>query len=63
MKNFSDQVKLTLNAGKGGNGSISYFVDKKIRKGKPDGGDGGEGGDIIIESHQGMHDLSHLRRK
>jgi len=51
LKNFSDQVKLTLNAGKGGNGSISYFVDKKIRKGKPDGGDGGEGGDIIIESH------------
>lgn len=52
-----------LHAGKGGNGSIAYFTDKTIRKGKPDGGDGGAGGDIIIESHEGLHDLSHLRRK
>ncbi len=48
MKNFSDQVKLFLIAGKGGNGSIAYFTDKTIRKGKPDGGDGGIGGDIIL---------------
>jgi GTP-binding protein len=48
LKNFSDQVKLFFYAGKGGNGSITYFTDKKIRKGKPDGGDGGTGGDIII---------------
>lgn len=47
-RNFADQVKLTLVAGSGGSGSTSYFADKRVRRGQPDGGCGGKGGDIII---------------
>lgn len=63
LKNFSDRVRLTVNAGKGGNGSNSYFTSKTVRRGAPDGGCGGRGGDIIIEAHTSLHDLSHLRRR
>jgi GTPase len=63
LKSFSDQVRLEVHAGKGGNGVITYFTDKTIRRGKPDGGDGGTGGNIIVQAHEALHDLSHLRRK
>ncbi len=52
-----------MRAGKGGNGVLSYYTDKRVRKGAPDGGDGGSGGDIVIQAHKSMHDLSHLRLK
>ena len=48
LKNYSDRVRLSVDAGKGGNGCISFFTSKTIRKGAPDGGNGGKGGDIII---------------
>lgn len=38
MKHFSDRIRLTLHAGKGGSGSITYYTDKNVRKGQPDGG-------------------------
>lgn len=47
-KNFADQVRIKVKAGDGGNGCISYFSDKRVRRGQPDGGCGGKGGDIII---------------
>lgn len=50
-------------AGDGGYGCYSFYTDKKIRKGAPDGGCGGIGGDIILESHKSLFDLSHLRRR
>lgn len=52
-----------LKAGKGGNGAIAYFSDKKIRYGAPDGGDGGEGGNIEVQAHRPLHDLSSLRHR
>lgn len=63
LKNFSDSVKLAIKAGKGGNGVMTYYTDKNIRRGAPDGGDGGKGGSIIVQAHKSMHDLSHLRLK
>jgi GTP-binding protein len=63
LKNFSDSVKLAIKAGKGGNGVMTYYTDKRIRSGAPDGGDGGKGGSIIVQAHRSMHDLSHLRLK
>ena len=54
---------MIVEAGKGGNGSIAYFTDKRIRRGAPDGGCGGKGGDVIVEAHKSLHDLSHLRRR
>ena len=46
MKNFSDSVKLSIKAGDGGYGVIAFYTDKRIRRGKPNGGDGGNGGNI-----------------
>lgn len=42
---------------------LTYYTDKRIRIGAPDGGDGGKGGNIIVKAHKAMHDLSHLRLK
>lgn len=46
IKNFNDNVRLTIKAGKGGNGAIAFYTDKRVRRGAPDGGDGGTGGNI-----------------
>lgn len=56
-------MKLAIKGGKGGNGVISFFTDKRVRRGAPYGGDGGSGGHVIIQAHSSMHDLSHLRLK
>lgn len=47
---FIDEVHLTLKAGKGGDGIISWRREKYIPKGGPYGGDGGNGGDIILRA-------------
>jgi len=52
-----DLVKLTLAAGDGGNGKVSFRREKFVPKGGPDGGDGGDGGSIIIRSKAGMTTL------
>ena len=63
LKNFSDSVRVVVNAGDGGNGSIAFFTDKRVRRGAPYGGCGGKGGNIEVQAHHSMHDLSHLRIK
>ncbi len=63
LKNFSDSAKLNIKAGNGGYGVLTYYTDKRIRVGAPDGGDGGNGGSIVVEAQKSMHDLSHLRLK
>ena len=45
---FIDEVKMTLKAGKGGDGVISWRREKYIPKGGPFGGDGGNGGNVIL---------------
>ncbi len=52
-----DLVKLTLAAGDGGNGKVSFRREKFVAKGGPDGGDGGDGGSIIIRSKAGLTTL------
>lgn len=58
---FIDTVTLTLIAGRGGNGLVSWRREKYIPKGGPSGGDGGKGGSIIIESDKDLYCLQHLR--
>ena len=58
---FLDQAKIYIKSGKGGEGSISFRREKFIEYGGPDGGDGGRGGDVIIECVQNLNTLIDYR--
>ncbi len=58
---FIDRVKLSLVAGKGGNGTVAWRREKYIPKGGPCGGNGGKGGSIIIESDIQVYSLEAFR--
>ncbi|MFC1809872.1 GTPase ObgE [Patescibacteria group bacterium] len=60
---FCDQAKVNFIAGKGGNGCVSFRREKFVAKGGPDGGDGGKGGDIILEADINLNTLSDFRTK
>lgn len=58
---FVDQVKVTLVAGKGGDGCLSFRRESRVPKGGPDGGNGGEGGSIFLQSKEGLNSLVYFR--
>src|ERR1041385_4632445 len=47
---FIDQATITVKAGDGGNGVVSFRREKYIPKGGPDGGNGGDGGNVVIRT-------------
>ena len=57
---FLDQCKIFIRSGNGGGGSVSFRREKYIEYGGPDGGDGGRGGDIWIETVEGLAVHGHL---
>ena len=59
--NFIDHVRLCTRSGAGGAGSAHFRREKHVPKGGPDGGDGGRGGNIIIEGNDQHWTLLHLR--
>jgi len=59
--NFIDQAVVSVQAGKGGDGHISFRKEKFISKGGPDGGDGGDGGDVILRSSNNQDSLAVFR--
>ena len=54
---FVDKARITVKAGKGGNGAVAFHREKYIAAGGPDGGDGGRGGDIIVQVDDHMSTL------
>jgi len=60
---FVDKAAITVKAGKGGNGAVSFHREKYISAGGPDGGDGGRGGDILIDIDTNMSTLMDFRYK
>lgn len=58
---FLDLAKIYVRSGDGGNGSRSFRREKFIEYGGPDGGDGGRGGDVIIEAADGLNTLIDYR--
>jgi len=58
---FIDEVKIRVKAGDGGNGCMAFRREKFVPRGGPSGGDGGRGGDVIMESSQRHNTLIHFR--
>ncbi len=58
---FIDRVKIKLKAGDGGDGVTAFRREKFVPRGGPSGGDGGKGGDVWMESDEGLNTLLHLR--
>lgn len=58
---FLDEAKIYVRSGNGGNGCVSFRREKFIEYGGPDGGNGGRGGDIIIEAVQNLNTLIDYR--
>ncbi len=60
---FVDTVKVFVQAGKGGDGVVSWRHEIYVDKGGPDGGDGGRGGDVIFEATDNLNTLIDFRFK
>lgn len=58
---FVDKVNVSVTAGAGGNGKLSFRHEKFIDKGGPDGGDGGHGGDVILLASRNQNTLAAFR--
>lgn len=58
---FVDEAEITVEAGKGGNGCLSFRREKYIEKGGPDGGDGGDGGSVYLVADPALNTLVDFR--
>ena len=58
---FIDEAKIFVKSGDGGDGCLSFRREKYIEFGGPDGGNGGKGGDIILEGTKSLNTLVDFR--
>ncbi len=58
---FIDEARIFVASGKGGNGIVHFRREKFVPHGGPGGGDGGKGGDVVLEVRATMNTLSHFR--
>ncbi len=60
---FVDKARITIQAGKGGDGAVAFHREKYVAAGGPDGGDGGRGGNIVFVVDDNMSTLMDFRYK
>jgi GTP-binding protein len=60
---FLDEIEIHVEAGKGGNGCVSFRREKYIARGGPDGGDGGDGGSVVLIARDGVDSLAPLTHR
>ena len=60
---FHDRARIHVQAGRGGNGGLSFRRERYVPKGGPDGGDGGRGGDVVLLADPELRDLAGFRSK
>lgn len=60
---FIDEIEIRVEAGKGGDGIVSFRREKYIPRGGPDGGDGGDGGSVILVAEEGVDSLAPLTHR
>jgi GTP-binding protein len=60
---FTDRARIHVQAGRGGDGALSFRREKHVPKGGPDGGDGGPGGDVVLVTDPDLRDLSEFQRR
>src|SRR5215471_13579462 len=58
---FLDEAKVYIASGAGGNGCVSFRREKFIEFGGPNGGDGGKGGNVVVEAVNGLNTLIDYR--
>jgi GTP-binding protein len=63
LKSFPDEVEITVRAGAGGAGCVSFHRARFKPRGRPDGGDGGSGGDVVLEASASLRTLSEFKRR
>lgn len=60
---FIDQAKIFVRSGKGGDGFVHFHREKFVPRGGPDGGDGGHGGDVMLEVSYSLNTLANFRHQ
>ncbi len=63
MKAFPDEAEITVRGGHGGAGCVSFHRARFQPRGRPDGGNGGAGGDVILEASEHTRTLAYFRRR
>jgi GTPase len=63
LKSFPDEAEITVRAGNGGRGCVSFLRARSRPVGRPDGGSGGNGGDVILETSLTQRTLAHFQRR
>jgi GTPase len=60
---FIDEAEIHVEAGKGGDGCVSFRREKYVARGGPDGGDGGDGGSVVLVAEEGVDSLAPLTHR